>query len=80
MAQAQIIDGKAHAARLRARVAEAAAELAAAHGVTPGLAVVIVGEDPASTLYVRAKGEATREAGMASFTHRLTRCWRWWRG
>ena len=71
MSQAEIIDGKAFAARLRARVAEAVAELGASRGVTPGLAVVIVGEDPASTIYVRAKGEATREAGMHSTTHRL---------
>ena len=71
MPQAEIIDGKAFAARLRLHVAEAVAELGASHGVTPGLAVVIVGEDPASTIYVRSKGEATREAGMRSWTHRL---------
>ena len=71
MSQAEIIDGKAFAARLRGRVAEAVAELRASHGFAPGLAVVIVGEDPASTIYVRAKGEATREAGMHSATHRL---------
>ena len=71
MPQAEIIDGKAFAQRLRARVAEAVAELGAAQGFTPGLAVVIVGEDPASTIYVRSKGEATREAGMHSVTHRL---------
>ena len=71
MSQAEIIDGKAFAARLRARVADGVAGLGAAHGFTPGLAVVIVGEDPASTIYVRAKGEQTREAGMGSFTHRL---------
>ena len=64
---ATIIDGKAHAARLRARVAEAVADL----GVVPGLAVVLVGEDAASQVYVRSKGRATREAGMASFEHRL---------
>ena len=71
MSQAEIIDGKAFAARLRARVAEAVGELTASQGFAPGLAVVIVGEDPASTIYVRSKGEATREAGMHSVTHRL---------
>ena len=71
MSQAEIIDGKAFAARLRARVADAVAELGASHGLVAGLAVVIVGEDPASTIYVRSKGEATREAGMHSVTHRL---------
>ena len=71
MSQAEIIDGKAFATRLRGRVGEAVAELGAAHRFTPGLAVVIVGEDPASTIYVRSKGEATLEAGMRSFTHRL---------
>ena len=71
MSQAEIIDGKAFAARLRARVAQAVSELRDAHGFTPGLAVVIVGEDPASTIYVRSKGEQTREAGMQSVTHRL---------
>ena len=68
---ARVIDGKAFAARLRARVAEAAAEVARAAGRRPGLAVVLVGEDPASGVYVRAKGKATREAGMESFEHRL---------
>ncbi len=68
---ADIIDGKAHAARLRAVVAKAVATLHGDHGVLPGLAVVIVGEDPASTIYVRNKGERTREAGMHSVTHRL---------
>jgi len=67
---ARIIDGKAHAAGLRARVAEAVAGLAP-QGLVPGLAVVLVGEDPASQVYVRSKGRATREAGMASFEHRL---------
>ena len=65
---ARIIDGKAHAAALRAKVAERAAGLAR----PPGLAVVLVGEDPASAVYVRSKGKATREAGMASFEHRLS--------
>ena len=67
---ATILDGKAHAAAVRARVAEAVAELSA-QGVVPGLAVVLVGEDAASQVYVRSKGRATREAGMASFEHRL---------
>jgi methylenetetrahydrofolate dehydrogenase (NADP+) / methenyltetrahydrofolate cyclohydrolase len=68
---ARLIDGKAHAERLRHRVAEAAAELQRARGVTPGLAVVLVGDDPASAVYVRNKGEQTRAAGMRSVTHRL---------
>ena len=71
MWQAELIDGKAFAARLRLRVADAVAELRGTRGFTPGLAVVIVGEDPASTIYVRSKGEQTREAGMHSVTHRL---------
>ena len=68
---ATIIDGKAAAAALRARVAEAVAELAAAGGPVPGLAVVLVGEDPASEVYVRSKGRATVAAGMQSFEHKL---------
>jgi methylenetetrahydrofolate dehydrogenase (NADP+) / methenyltetrahydrofolate cyclohydrolase len=68
---AEIIDGKAFAAGLRARIAEAVAELKAGHGLTPGLAVVLVGEDPASQVYVRSKGRQTREAGMHSEEHRL---------
>lgn len=68
---ATIIDGTAFAARLRGRVAEAAARLAAAHGLVPGLAVVLVGEDAASGVYVRSKAKATVEAGMRSFEHRL---------
>ena len=68
---AQVIDGKAFAASLRARVGAAVPAFAAATGRVPGLAVVIVGEDPASHVYVRAKGKATREAGMESFEHRL---------
>ncbi|MDO5630794.1 MAG: bifunctional methylenetetrahydrofolate dehydrogenase/methenyltetrahydrofolate cyclohydrolase FolD [Paracoccus sp. (in: a-proteobacteria)] len=67
---AQIIDGKAFAADVRARVAEHVAALKA-RGITPGLAVVLVGDDPASHVYVRNKGVQTREAGMASFEHRL---------
>lgn len=69
--RAMRIDGKAFAAGLVERVTAAAARLEAAHGLRPGLAVVIVGEDPASQIYVRNKGERTREAGMRSDTHRL---------
>jgi methylenetetrahydrofolate dehydrogenase (NADP+)/methenyltetrahydrofolate cyclohydrolase len=68
---ARIIDGKAEAARLRARIAEDVAALKAAHGVTPGLAVVLVGNDPASEVYVRNKATQTREAGMNSFEYRM---------
>ena len=68
---ARIIDGKAEAARLRARIAEGVKALQASHGVTPGLAVVLVGEDPASQIYVRNKAAQTRECGMNSFEHRL---------
>lgn len=71
MAQAQIIDGKAFAEGLRARIAAEVAALKAASGVTPGLAVVLVGEDPASETYVRNKGIQTLEAGMYSETHKL---------
>ncbi|PZU16844.1 MAG: bifunctional methylenetetrahydrofolate dehydrogenase/methenyltetrahydrofolate cyclohydrolase FolD [Citromicrobium sp.] len=68
---AAVIDGKAFAAGLRQRVGAAAAAFAAQAGRKAGLAVVLVGEDPASAVYVRAKGKATLEAGMASFEHRL---------
>ncbi|WP_133366622.1 bifunctional methylenetetrahydrofolate dehydrogenase/methenyltetrahydrofolate cyclohydrolase FolD [Qipengyuania sediminis] len=68
---AKLIDGKAFASRLRARVGEAARRFEAAAGRPAGLAVVLVGADPASEVYVGAKGKATREAGMASFEHRL---------
>jgi methylenetetrahydrofolate dehydrogenase (NADP+)/methenyltetrahydrofolate cyclohydrolase len=71
MAEAQVIDGKAFAARLRAEVARKAARIRASHGIVPGLAAVLVGEDPASQIYVRNKGRQTIEAGMASFEHRL---------
>jgi methylenetetrahydrofolate dehydrogenase (NADP+)/methenyltetrahydrofolate cyclohydrolase len=71
MSEARIIDGKAFAADLRARVAEEVTALKANHGLTPGLAVVLVGEDPASQVYVRNKGEQTLAAGMHSETHRL---------
>ena len=70
-ARATLIDGKAFAAGLVERVAAASARLEATHGVKPGLAVVIVGEDPASQVYVRNKGETTQRAGMRSDTHRL---------
>ncbi len=70
-ARATLIDGKAFAAGLVERVAAASARVETAHGVKPGLAVVIVGEDPASQVYVRNKGETTRRAGMRSDTHRL---------
>ena len=68
---ATVIDGKAVAAALRVRVAGEVARFQEMTGVTPGLAVVLVGEDPASQIYVRNKGRDTREAGMASFEHRL---------
>jgi len=68
---AQIIDGKAFAATVRAKVATHVAALQADHAITPGLAVVLVGEDPASQVYVRSKGKMTVEVGMASFEHRL---------
>jgi len=67
---AQVIDGKAFAARVRALVATHVARLAE-RGVKPGLAVVLVGEDAASQVYVGAKGKQTAEVGMASFEHRL---------
>ena len=66
-----VIDGKATAAALRARVGEAVAEVSKTHGFQPGLAVVLVGEDPASAVYVRNKGKATIEAGLQSFEHKL---------
>jgi methylenetetrahydrofolate dehydrogenase (NADP+) / methenyltetrahydrofolate cyclohydrolase len=71
MPKAAIIDGKAIAAALRREVAAGVERLKAARGVSPGLAVVLVGEDPASQVYVRTKAQATREAGMLSFEHRL---------
>ena len=68
---ATIIDGKAFAAGLRARIADGVTAFRAKAGRAPGLAVVLVGEDPASNVYVRSKGRATREAGMESIEHRL---------
>jgi methylenetetrahydrofolate dehydrogenase (NADP+) / methenyltetrahydrofolate cyclohydrolase len=71
MPHAAIIDGKAIAAALRQEVAADVARLLRERGVTPGLAVVLVGEDPASQVYVRNKAKATREAGMVSVEHKL---------
>ena len=71
MAEASLIDGKAFAEGLRARIGEAAAGFAAQTGRRPGLAVVLVGEDAASQVYVGAKGKACEAANMASFEHRL---------
>lgn len=68
---AKIIDGKAFAEKVRSEVAKHVARLKEEQGITPGLAVVLVGEDPASEVYVRSKGKATVEAGMHSFEHRL---------
>ena len=67
----RVIDGKAVAAEVRAGVAKDVQALQASHGVTPGLAVVLVGEDPASKVYVKNKGEQTKEAGMNSWEYRL---------
>ncbi len=69
---ARIIDGKAAAAQLRARVADVAAQFQTATGRKAGLAVVLVGDDPASAVYVRSKGKATEAAGMVGFEHRLS--------
>ncbi|HUR43028.1 MAG TPA: bifunctional methylenetetrahydrofolate dehydrogenase/methenyltetrahydrofolate cyclohydrolase FolD [Aestuariivirga sp.] len=69
----KIIDGKAYAEGLRSRIAKAVAELKAKHGLTPGLAVVLVGEDPASKVYVANKAKQTVEAGMNSWEHKLPR-------
>ncbi|MBI1208749.1 MAG: bifunctional methylenetetrahydrofolate dehydrogenase/methenyltetrahydrofolate cyclohydrolase FolD [Azospirillum sp.] len=71
MTDATVIDGKAFALGLRQRVAAGAAELKAETGVVPGLAVVLVGDDPASWIYVRNKGNAATTAGMRSFDHRF---------
>ena len=68
---ARVIDGKAFAANLRARVAEGVAAFRCETGAIPGLAVVLVGDDPASAVYVRNKAKQTVEIGMASFEHRL---------
>ena len=71
MTGATIIDGKAIAEALRREVAAGVAALQRERGLTPGLAVVLVGEDPASQVYVRTKAKATREAGMLSVEHKL---------
>ncbi len=71
MSDAKIIDGKAIAANVRAEVASEVARLQKEHGLTPGLAVVLVGEDPASKVYVKNKAEQTVQTGMQSFEHKL---------
>ena len=68
---ATLIDGKAFAARVRSQVADHVTRLKDDHGITPGLAVVLVGEDPASQVYVKSKGKMTVEVGMNSYEHRL---------
>jgi methylenetetrahydrofolate dehydrogenase (NADP+)/methenyltetrahydrofolate cyclohydrolase len=68
---ATIIDGKVFAAKVRAQVAEHVTRLKTDHGIEPGLAVVLVGEDPASQVYVRSKGKMTVEVGMKSVEHKL---------
>ena len=68
---AQVIDGKAFASGIREQIATQVNQLKSAHNITPGLAVVLVGEDPASEVYVRSKGKQTVEAGMKSAEHRL---------
>ncbi len=68
---ADIIDGKAFAAKVREQVAGHVTRLKEEHGITPGLAVVLVGEDPASQVYVRSKGKLTVEVGMNSYEHKL---------
>src|SRR5246127_3269663 len=68
---AKVIDGKAIAAALRVKIAAEVKRLATQHGVTPGLAVVLAGNNPASEAYVGSKAKATVETGMRSFDHRL---------
>ena len=70
---AHIIDGKAFAAEVREKVKQHIAKIKVDHGMTPGLAVILVGEDPASQVYVRNKGKQTLEVGMNSFEHKLDR-------
>jgi methylenetetrahydrofolate dehydrogenase (NADP+)/methenyltetrahydrofolate cyclohydrolase len=72
MAEAKLIDGKAHAARLRERVAKGVADLIATGGPAPGLATVLIDGDPASQVYVRSKSKMAAELGMTSFDHRLS--------
>ena len=69
---ATIIDGKAFSANLRGEIARKVELLKQNHSITPGLAVVLVGEDPASQVYVRSKGKQTGEAGMNSYEHKLS--------
>jgi len=71
MVETRLIDGKAFAEAMRARLRDEVAGFVSETGVTPGLAVVLVGEDPASSVYVRNKGKQTVEAGMASLEHKL---------
>ncbi|MEP2979176.1 MAG: bifunctional methylenetetrahydrofolate dehydrogenase/methenyltetrahydrofolate cyclohydrolase FolD [Lentilitoribacter sp.] len=71
MMSATIIDGKAFAAKVRAQVADEVTKLKSEHNITPGLAVILVGEDPASEVYVRNKGKQTLEVGMNSYEHKL---------
>lgn len=71
MAEAKVIDGTAQAARLRARVAEEVARLKAEHGLTPGIAAILIGDNPASKVYVGNKRKETIAAGMHSFEHNL---------
>ena len=68
---AAVIDGKAFAANVRGQIADHVARLKEENGITPGLAVILVGEDPASEVYVAAKHKQTVEVGMASFEHKL---------
>ena len=72
MVETRVIDGKAFAAGLRAAVAAAAAELKAMHGLVPGLATVLVGDNPASEVYVRSKQKAAKEAGFQSVEQRVS--------
>jgi methylenetetrahydrofolate dehydrogenase (NADP+)/methenyltetrahydrofolate cyclohydrolase len=72
MSKAKIIDGKKFAANLRLDVAKKVSALKSKYNITPGLAVVLVGEDPASQVYVRSKGKMTVEVGMTSFEHKLS--------
>ena len=71
MCAAKVIDGKKFAEGLRGRIGDAVALLKTNHGLTPGLAVVLVGEDPASQVYVRNKAKQTVEVGMKSVEHKL---------
>ncbi len=71
MAQATVIDGKAFAAKLREKVTGVVTKIKSDNGITPGLAVVLVGEDPASKVYVGSKAKQTVECGMESFEHRF---------